>query len=346
MLTVSKKKCPIAAAIYLVALLFFLDIGSAHANKQFKVNWLKISDPQELERTWGNALVSLPERLGGALGRLVRDGRLEEAISQSNNAEKWPLILFMHYCEGLGHHREDMRRLAKLGFIVIGPDSFARQHRPLGCYEDRVKFNRYFDAAVAFQKAELDYAVQKLSKFKWIDRKNFFLFGSGMGGLVVAHYEGNEFAGHLIEGWGCRGPNPIFDGIWAPPDVRVFTTVSRNTPFLKRNPGFSVDCDSFVKQRKESVSVVLDRPAHQVSWYPKSFKPMIKFLMRDMGVNIGPLLEDMPLVLKRSSDGIQLREKWSDTAVYEMAKNHCAEYGKKMRLTSEPLKGIYKFACE
>lgn len=335
-----------------VAILLFLNIGVSFASEQFKVNWLAVSDKQELERTWQSALVSLPEGLGGIFGRLVRDGRFEKAIShgdkqkEGDKRKKWPVILFMHYCEGLGHHREDIKRLSKLGFVVIAPDSFARNHRPLGCHEDREKYIRYFDAAVAFQKAELDYAVQKLSTFDWIDRKNLFLFGSGMGGLVVAHYEGEEFAGHLIEGWGCRGPNPIFDGIWAPPHIRIFTTVSKNTPFMRKNDGFSVDCDTFIKERPNSVSLVLERPANQVSWYPKSYKQMIRFLIRDMGVEIGPLLEDTPEILMQSPDAIHLREKWSDTAVYGLAKRHCATYDKQFRLTGEPFDGIYKYVCE
>jgi Dienelactone hydrolase family len=335
----------------LVLLLFLtisltIGINSSLASERFKVNWLAVSDPQELERTWQGALVYLPERLGGGFGRLVRDGKLEKAVSQSNEQQKWPLILFMHYCEGLGHHREDIKRLSKLGFVVIAPDSFARNHRPLGCYEDREKFIRYFDAAVAFQKAELDYASQKLSTYDWIDRRNLFLFGSGLGGLVVAHYEGEDFAGHLIEGWGCRGPNPIFDGIWAPPHVRVFSTVSKNTPFLLENEGFSVDCETFIRNRADSVSVVLERPAHQVSWYPHSYKPMIRFLMRDMDADVGPLLEDQPVVLGHSPDGIQLREKWSDRAVFDEAKRHCASYDKQTRQTGEAFNGLYKFACE
>jgi len=336
----------IAIIMRFAAILLFLNFGSSFANERFKVNWLAISDKQELEKTWQNALVFMPEPLGSTFGRLVKDGRLENAISQSNKRKKWPLILFMHYCEGLGHHREDIRRLSKLGFIVIAPDSFARNHRPLGCHEDREKYIRYFDAAVAFQKAELDYAVQKLSAFNWIDRNNLFLFGSGMGGLVVAHYEGSEFAGHLIEGWGCRGPNPIFDGIWALPHIRVFTTVSKNTPFLRKNEGFSVDCKSFTSNRADSVSVVLERPAHQVSWYPKSYKAMIRFLMRDIEVELAPLLEDAPKVVTQSPDGIQLREKWSDEAVYDLAKRHCAMHDKLSRLTAEPFDGIYNFACE
>ena len=329
-----------------LAILIFLNMGFSFANEQFKVNWLAVSDKTELERTWQNALVYLPKGLGGKFGRIIRDGRFEKTISQSDKTKKWPVILFMHYCEGLGHHREDIKRFSKLGFIVIAPDSFARNHRPLGCYEDREKFNRYFDAAVAFQKAELDYAVSKLSNFAWIDRNNLFLFGSGMGGLVVAHYEGDEFAGHLIEGWGCRGPNPIFDGIWAPPHIRVFSTVSKNAPFLRKNEGFSIDCETFLKDRADSVSLVLERPAHQVSWYPKSYNPMIRFLMRDVGVEIGPLLEDTPEILMNSPQKIHLREKWSDRAVYGAAKRHCATHDKQFRLTDEPFDGIYNFVCE
>jgi len=332
-------------ALY-TSLFLFSNVTSTEANENFKVNWLAISDQQELDKTWKEALVYLPEPLGEVSGRLLREEKLSSALLKAGLKDKWPLILFMHYCEGLGHHREDMKRLSKLGFIVIAPDSFAREHRPLGCYEDREKFIRYFDAAVAFQKAELDYATQKLIEFDWIDRENLFLFGSGLGGLVVAHYEGNEFAGHLIEGWGCKGPNPIFDGIWAPPSVRVFATVSRNTPFLNKNVGFSVDCDTYIQQREDSISVVLDRPAHQVSWYPKSYKQMIRFLMRDMGVKIEALVNDNPQILKQSSSEIHLREKWSDSAVYEAARKHCVSFEKKSRQTGEPINDVYKFKCE
>ncbi len=73
---------------------------------------------------------------------------------------------------------------------------------------------------------------------------------------------------------------------------------------------------------------------------------MIRFLMRDMGVEIEPFLNDTPQVLTQSPNAIELREKWSDTAVYEMAKGHCALNGKKMRLTGEPFNAIYKFVCE
>lgn len=183
------------------------------------------------------------------------------------------------------------------------------------------------------RKAELDYAVKMLADFDWINKRNLFLFGSGTVGLAVAHYEGNTFSGHLIEGWGCRGPNPIFDGIRTPPDVRVFTTASKNAPFLRRNEGFSIDCETSIKERENSVSIVLDRPAHQVSWHPRSYKAMIRFLMLNMNIDIDVISEDNPEILTSSPKEIHLIKKWSHTAVYETAKRHCSNYNRQSRQT-------------
>lgn len=310
-------------------------------------DWLAVSDKTEVHRTWSRALVYLPQEAGGHFGRLLANQEsFAEEVTSNPKKPKLPTILYLHACEGLGHHREDLKRLSKLGFVVIAPDSFAREHRPLGCDEERERFIRYFDIAAAFQKAELDYAVQRLREFSWIDRSNLFLIGSGLGGMVAAHYQGADFAGHVIEGWGCRGPNRVFDGIWAPRDVRIFSAVSRNDPWYQKNPGFGVDCASFLRDRPGSVSVVLERPAHYVSWYPKSRAALIKFLTRDLGVDADALAADVPSVVESSADGIKLREKWSDEAVYAAANDHCAKHGKRSHLITEPLEGIYSFVCE
>jgi len=320
---------------------------TSEKKKPWRPDWLAVSNTAELKRTWTQALVYLPASVGGQFGRLLAQTKPFTVDLRSRpNRRNLPTILYLHSCEGLGHHREDLKRLSKLGFVVIAPDSFARKHRPLGCNEEREKFIRYFDIAAAFQKAELDYAVQRLKEFSWIDRKNFFLIGSGIGGMVTAHYQGADFAGHVIEGWGCRGPNPVFDGIWAPPGVRVFSAVSRIDPWYQKNPGFGVDCASFIVGRPGSVSVVLMRPAHYVSWYSKSRVALIKFLTRDMNVDAKALASDVPIVVKSSADGIQLREKWSDEAVYAAARTHCAKYAKRSHLIARTQKNVYSFVCE
>ncbi len=316
-------------------------------NRPWQPDWLAVSDKSELDRTWRQALIYLPKQAGEHFGRLLAKPKpFTEELNLNPSKPKLPTILYLHSCEGLGPHREDLKRFSGLGFVVIAPDSFAREHRPLGCDEERERFIRYFDIAVAFQKAELDYAVQRLQEFSWIDRNNLFLIGSGIGGMVAAHYQGADFAGHVIEGWGCRGPNPVFNGIWAPKDVRIFSTVSRNDPWFQKNPGFGVDCARFLKDRPGSVSVVLDRPAHYVSWYPKSRPALIEFLTRDWDIDTEALAADAPTIIERSAEAITLREKWSDEAVYAAAKGHCAKHGKRSHLIAEPQDKVYSFICD
>ncbi len=322
-------------------------VAATDHNHLQQPNWLLVSNSEELDRTWSQALVFLPLAIGdnSNIGP-IQGARLSEAISRKQDGDTLPTVLYLHSCEGLGHHREDLRRLAKLGFVVIAPNSFARDYRPLGCNEEREKFIANFDLTVAFQKAELDYAVQRLGEYSWIDRKNLFLIGSGVGGMVAAHYQGAEFAGHVIEGWGCRGPNPLFDGIRAPESVRIYSAVSKNDPWYQKNPGFGVDCESFIKTRADGVAVVLDRPAHYVSWYPKSRAALIRFLTRDMDVDSEALAADVPTVVKSSKTEIELREQWSDETVYSAAKTHCFKHGKKSYLLSAPRDGVYSFICE
>jgi len=334
--------------LWIAALLFAAAGGASGAEEKSRYfNWLTVSDKTELQRTWSQSLVFLPKRFGRqSIKLLAVPGKLEGVIGASAGDGKMPTVLYLHSCEGLGHHREDLRRLARLGFVVIAPDSFARDYRPYGCYEEAEKFLPSFDLAAAFQKAELDYAVKKLEAFSWIDRKNLFLVGSGMGGMAAAHYAGGAFAGHVIEGWGCRGPNPVFDGIWSSNGVRIFSAVSRNDPWYRKNPGFGVDCASFLKDRPGSVSIVLERPAHYVSWYPKSLGPLVRFLTRDMDVDTEALASDIPPVIQSSPTGIKLREKWSDEAVYAKAVQHCAAYAKTSYLSVETNGGVYEFVCE
>ncbi len=93
--------CTAAVVALFASLFLLLSVASTVADEQFKVNWMAISDHQELSKTWKEALVYLPEQLGGLSGRLLRGKRFDEILSQAGQEDKWPLILFLHYCEGL-----------------------------------------------------------------------------------------------------------------------------------------------------------------------------------------------------------------------------------------------------
>ncbi len=338
----------IKSAMYLFLYTWFVisNFPVQAAEYTFKPNWLAVSDPLELNRTWTSALVQLPENINAKRGKWLRNEEiLNSMILEKLDGVKLPVILFLHACEGLGHHRDDIENYSKLGFAVIALDSFARDHRPLGCYEEQEQYIKYYDLAVAFRKAELDYAVERLKKLPWVDANNKFLIGSGIGGMVVAHYQGTEFSGHVIEGWGCRHPHKVFDGIWTPPNVRIYSVVSKNDRWYNKTSGFGIDCASFLRDRPDSVSVILDRPAHYVGWYPNSRPALIKFLTRDLDVDQDALLDDTPAVIETSEQGITLKVRWSVESVYSAAKKHCSQQGKTSHVIGNNPQGVYTFVC-
>lgn len=324
-------------------------VHAADKETPFQLDWLAVSDPIELERTWTSALVYLPEKYNWKRGKLLEDEEaLNSFILSKMNGTKLPLILFLHACEGLQHHWEDLEKYSQLGFSVIALDSIAREHRPMACNESRELYIKYYDIAVAFRKAELDYAVNRLKKLTWIDLKNLFLIGSGTGGMVTAHYEGTEFVGRVIEGWGCHHPQKVFDGIWAPKEVRVFSVVSKSDSWYLKNSGFSGDCAEFLQDRPDSVAVTLDldMSAHYVAWQPESRPSLIKFLTRDLDVDQDALLDDTPIVIEINDQaGIKLKKRWSLEAVFNAAKIHCSRQGKASHVIDNTPPDVYTFIC-
>jgi hypothetical protein len=65
-----------------------------------------------------------------------------------------------------------------------------------------------------------------------------------------------------------------------------------------------------------------------------------------MEVDVESLVSDNPMVLDSSDQMIELREKWSDQAVYRTAGEHCARHQKKHHLVAEPRDRVYSFVCE
>ncbi len=340
----------ITAALFII-LSVIIHNGNAFAQEtgdRSKFNWQAVSDPDELNRAWKAAAVYLPESVGHMMiGQFFADEpSLNTLISNKLDGGKIPLILYLPPCGGLmGNNRDDMERFSKLGFAVIAMDPMARQYSPVGCYDVEQRYTEYYDITVAFRKAELNYAVARIKQLPWVDDRQMFLVGSGIGGMTAAHYEGTEFVGHVIEGWGCHHPDANRVGIKASPQVRIFAVVSKNDGWVRKNPGFSGDCARFLKDRADSVSMVVDRPGHFVAWHSRSRTPMIKFLTRDIAVDQAALVEDIPLVIAAQGDLITLRLKWTVQSIYSAAQTYCQQRNKTSYLMDNTHEGLYQFAC-
>ena len=83
----------------------------------------------DIELTWQKALVFIPG------DNIYRNNNLsveQVKIEQIEFNKKMPLLLYLHGCTGLGDG-VFLRKLSSIGLVVIAPDSFARNYRPMQC---------------------------------------------------------------------------------------------------------------------------------------------------------------------------------------------------------------------
>ncbi|MDP6709593.1 MAG: hypothetical protein QF893_24915, partial [Alphaproteobacteria bacterium] len=125
---------------------------------------------------------------------------------------KFPTVLYLHGCAGLDG-LTPLRAMARRGFAVVAPDSFARRFRPRQCDPATLRGGRnvyVFD----FRAAEISYAVHRFRRLPWVDKQRLFMLGVSEGGLAVAQYRGDEFRARAITEWTCNGA-PLVRGLGA-----------------------------------------------------------------------------------------------------------------------------------
>lgn len=154
-------------------------------------------DPAELTRTWEQAELILfvdGQSVEGALG----DRRVERQLESLPAGKKYPTLLYLHGCYGIDRDQslEFWRQLARAGYAIIRPDSFARRNRPEQCgkqvawvYEARL--------------SEVDYALEKMRHLPWVDLNNMVLYGHSEGGVAASRYAGLAFDGVVISAASC-----------------------------------------------------------------------------------------------------------------------------------------------
>ena len=155
-------------------------------------------DPAELQRTWDQAEIRL--ELGGDLavfGRMSDPGT-QAVLARIPAGTQLPTIVYLHGCSGLNwsRGRAFFERLAASGYVLVAPDSFARDYRPQMCGSA----NAWKDAV---RDSEIRFAAQQLARLPWVDRDNLYLMGHSEGGEIVAAYRGEEFKGRIVSAAYC-----------------------------------------------------------------------------------------------------------------------------------------------
>lgn len=211
----------------------------------------------DLPATWSKANVAVPGQQGT---HKLRPLELAELLQSGDAGRRYPVILYLHGCTGMGRMEKEFgESLAEHGYVFIAPDSMARRYRPLQCDpRTRTGGNNLF--VFDFRLAEISYAVDRLKLEPWVDQDNMFLMGGSEGGVAAALYRGDEFAARIIFQWTCHGA-PLVRGLAGPAHTPVLAVVNKGDPWYQpdKTANQSGDCGDFFQNRPGSSSIVLQR---------------------------------------------------------------------------------------
>ena len=91
------------------------------------------SDPAEMERAWQAALVRIPKSSRGYVSTTIAE--LQEGANSPVGV--WPTVIYMHGCIGFWSGTNTrINFLARNGYAVVAPASFARLKYPQSCRPD------------------------------------------------------------------------------------------------------------------------------------------------------------------------------------------------------------------
>ena len=234
----------------------------------------------DIDKTWAQAVVVLPPSGSGqepTVGRLSsRDIRRATRVFASGPGA--PVALYLHGCTGIGNYTF-FDTLARAGYAVIAPDSFARRFRPLQCDPETTTGGKNL-FVYDFRLAELTFALERMGELDWIDFDNVFLVGTSEGAVAAALFRAEVFNARVLTQWTCQGA-PLVRGIDAPPATPILAIVGADDPYYAaaNTPQQQGDCGVFMADRPESRSFVLPEGAgHNIYDDPRAVGEIIVFM--------------------------------------------------------------------
>ncbi len=213
-------------------------------------------DREELERTWQAAWVFLPSDSEAGYRRISTE-ELPNALSKEE--APLPALVYGHGCGGHFHASEVVGAfLARAGYLVVMPDSFARESKPTSCLPEK-KLGGLHRAVLSWRQAELGYAIERLRALPQVRQDALFLMGFSEGGIATATFVGAPLAGRIVEGWTCHAGWPEYRGLKGPEEEAILTLVAAKDPWF-RLPILQGDCGAFMQERPQGRSLVVEEP--------------------------------------------------------------------------------------
>ena len=135
----------------------------------------------ELDRTWRNAMVFAPAGNSAGYERLEIAGL--ETYLAGQKSRPTALILYAHGCDGLSEiSRETGRFLARAGYVLVAPDSFARLTKPVSC-DPTQRIAGLHRAVLRWRQDELRYADGRIATITGLRDVPVVLMGHSEGAI-------------------------------------------------------------------------------------------------------------------------------------------------------------------
>jgi poly(3-hydroxybutyrate) depolymerase len=237
----------------------------------------------DVQRTWREALVVLPQSAGDEAPASFRlsSSAVARHVRKFPRGTQFPTVVFLHGCTGIGN-LPFLEDLARQGYAVVAPDSFARRYRPLQCDPKTSRGGRNL-FIYDFRTAELTYALERLPEQSWVDLDNLFLIGASEGGVTAALFRGDVFNARVIAQWTCSGA-PLVAGIDAPRRTPILAIVREDDPYYAaaNTPGQQGHCGLHMMDRAGSQSLIVRAgagdTAHDVLGDPGAVEAILGFI--------------------------------------------------------------------
>ncbi|PID62270.1 MAG: hypothetical protein CSB44_04025 [Gammaproteobacteria bacterium] len=217
-------------------------------------------DEAETARAWNASEVRVPA--GFPLSGSVDVAALEALPASQSKGRTWPVVIWLHGC--LGHWSGTIDRLnwlASLGFVVIAPDSFARDFYPTSCDPATFRAGLY-RPVLQMRQIDATYALWRVRQFAWAKQEAIHLGGFSEGGTAAATLDLSAYPAlaprsRVIESWSCRAPWREYQGMSASSAEPVMTLVASNDPWYD-NAWQRGDCGEYLDYSNGSESIVVD----------------------------------------------------------------------------------------
>ena len=239
------------------------------------------TDPVELERTWQAALVRIPKLNRGYIKTTIKK------LAKKNSPVEgvWPTVIYLHGCTGIwdGTYAR-INFLAKNGYAVIAPTSFARKKYPISCEPSTHKGGLYRPTLIMRQN-DAGHAIAKAKTLPWVNKADVFLMGLSQGGITTATFSSqlpiHTVKARIVEGWTCNAGWGEYRGINAPASEPVLTLVASKDPWFQ-NSWNRGSCEAFLNKLNGSKSVVFSKgflsTQHELLNYRKPKKTVLEFI--------------------------------------------------------------------